>query len=72
MPIRSPSDEDAEEASGYHVEGVVARIHDSGCGDEGGAEGGDQDDEGLPHLAAAVEDVEFPGEVEREVEKPCE
>lgn len=72
LPVGGPGDEDAEEAAGEDVEGVVPRVHDAGGGDEGGAEGGDQDDEGLPHLAAAVEDMELAGEVEREVEEAGE
>ncbi len=72
LAVGGPGDEDAEEAAGEDVEGVVARVHDAGGGDEGGAEGGDEDEEGLPDLAAAVEDVELAGEVEREVEEPGE
>lgn len=72
LAVGGPGDEDAEEAAGDDVEGVVPRVHDAGGGDEGGAEGGDEDDEGLPHLAAAVEDVELAGEVEREVEEAGE
>lgn len=72
LAVGGPGDEDAEEATGDDVEGVMARVHDAGGGDEGGAEGGHEDDEGLPDLAAAVEDVELAGEVEREVEEPGE
>ena len=51
---------------------MVARVHDARAGDEGGAEGGEQRDDGFPDFAFGVEDVELGGEVEGEVEEAGE
>ena len=51
---------------------MVTGVHDARVGDEGGAEGGNEDENGLPYFAALVEGVQFGGEIEGEVEKTGE
>lgn len=72
LAVCYPGDEEAEQGAGEDIERVVAGVHDARIGDEGGAEGGNEDEKGLPYFAALVEDVQFGGEIEREVEKTGE
>jgi hypothetical protein len=72
LSVRAEGDCGAEHGARYHVEGVVPGVHDTGYGHEARGEGGDEDYEGLPDFAAGVEDVEFCGEVEGQVDETSE
>lgn len=72
LAISSPSDDNTQQASGDDVERMMACVHDAGYCDESSAKRWDKDDEGLPNFAFVVEDVQFCGKIDGEVEKACE
>jgi hypothetical protein len=51
---------------------MVTGVHDTCAGDESCTEGRDHYDECAPDFSLCVEDVQFGGEVEREVEQASE
>jgi hypothetical protein len=51
---------------------MVTSVHDTCAGDESCAEGRDHYDECAPDFSLCVEDVQFGGEVQREVEQASE
>lgn len=72
LAVRSPSGQHSEQGARNNVERVVTRIHDPGASNKSSPEGGNQDDEGLPHLTLRVKHVKFGGEVEGEIVETSE
>ena len=64
LAVRCPSNEYAEQASRDDIKGMVTRVHDTRHSDEGCAQGGDEDNEGLPDFAFVIENVEFCRKIE--------
>ena len=66
MTVRTPGNEETQDAAAYDVEWMVTGVHNTADGDKGCDEKRNENQERLPYLAAGVEDVELPGQKERE------